>query len=382
MKIKKYRAADSQQAMRLIRAEQGPDASILTCYQVPEGIEFVVALDAPDIDDVDLPDVLAPRQKVDAGGDQDMQTLRQELGSMRALLEKHLQRLAVREPQNGESHASGLAERLADNGFSGELRQRLLRLRLAEHAGRDELAQALQASLADVVCGDWPSTGATALVGTPGAGKTQLLATLALQHVLQAGANPLYLISCDNQRFGAREQLLALGRVLRLPVLFATDSAALRDALMLLPGNARVLVDTAGADHGDTAALSALDSLLADAGIDRRVLVLPLDMADATQEATLSAYAGLGCAGVVLTRVDSLPRISALASWLCRHDLTWLGASIARDTALAWLPPDTGALVTRAAACWPEQTAAEIVATHELPAPVARWSWAPRRIPA
>lgn len=51
MKIKKYRAADSQQAMRLIRAEQGPDASILTCYQVPEGIEFVVAINTPDLQD-------------------------------------------------------------------------------------------------------------------------------------------------------------------------------------------------------------------------------------------------------------------------------------------------------------------------------------------
>ena len=35
MKIKKFRAVDSQQAMRQIRAEIGPDASILTCYQVP-----------------------------------------------------------------------------------------------------------------------------------------------------------------------------------------------------------------------------------------------------------------------------------------------------------------------------------------------------------
>ncbi|MEL0028940.1 MAG: hypothetical protein VW625_09840, partial [Perlucidibaca sp.] len=78
MKIKKYRAADSQQAMRLIRAEQGPDASILTCYQVPEGIEFVVALDAPGLDDVDLPAAAAlpsRRQKIDgAGGDHDMLT--------------------------------------------------------------------------------------------------------------------------------------------------------------------------------------------------------------------------------------------------------------------------------------------------------------------
>ena len=58
MKIKKFRAVDSQQAMRQIRAEIGPDASILTCYQVPEGIEFVVAVDAPSLQQ--LPVAAAP----------------------------------------------------------------------------------------------------------------------------------------------------------------------------------------------------------------------------------------------------------------------------------------------------------------------------------
>jgi len=57
MKIKKFRAVDSQQAMRQIRAEIGPDASILTCYQVPEGIEFVVAVDAPSLQQ--LPSAIA-----------------------------------------------------------------------------------------------------------------------------------------------------------------------------------------------------------------------------------------------------------------------------------------------------------------------------------
>ena len=41
MKIRKFRGTDSQTAMRQIRAELGPDAAILACYDVPEGIEFL-----------------------------------------------------------------------------------------------------------------------------------------------------------------------------------------------------------------------------------------------------------------------------------------------------------------------------------------------------
>ena len=370
MKIKKYRAADSQQAMRLIRAEQGPDASILTCYQVPEGVEFVVALDQPELQDVDRQEAAGRRQKIDAAGDREMLTLRQELGSMRTLLEKHLHRLAVREPQPA-SAGSTLAARLAEIGFSGVLLQRLRAL-LAGNADRAALAEALRASLEDVRCAIWPAQGVSALIGPSGAGKSQLMATLALQHVLTGARQPLYLISCDQQRFGAREQLLALGRVLRLPVLFAADAAMLREELAGLPADARVLVDTAGVDHADAAGLAALGDLLDAADIAHRALVLPLDLAESVQQDTLAAYAALNPSGLVATRTD-IVMAGDIASWLCRAGLPWLGSSAGRDPATAWRAADRQTLINDLLPAWPEAV---------MPAEVSRWSWAQQRIPA
>ena len=48
MNVKKYRAADSEQAMRMIRAAHGPDAVILDCQSVPGGVELVVSWDEPE----------------------------------------------------------------------------------------------------------------------------------------------------------------------------------------------------------------------------------------------------------------------------------------------------------------------------------------------
>ncbi len=45
MQVKKYRAADSQQAMRLVRAAHGPDAVILDFHTIDGGVEVVVSLD-------------------------------------------------------------------------------------------------------------------------------------------------------------------------------------------------------------------------------------------------------------------------------------------------------------------------------------------------
>lgn len=396
MKIKKFRAVDSQQAMRQIRAEIGPDASILTCYQVPEGIEFVVAVDAPSLQQ--LPSAVAAatvtvsastaptRQKIDSAKDADMNTLRQELGSMRALLESHMQRL---QPEQGESlRMSGMAlNHLQQQGFSEQLQQRLNALlpdAMQGHAQEEDWRLALETSLADLDTATLPERGAVALVGTPGAGKTQLLATLAIRALAQGRRRHLHLISMDNQRFGAREQLLALGRALNTPVSFAVDAVALREQLAEIPGDTLVLIDTAGVDHHDQAGLNTLAAALSFAGVELRVLVLAADRQRNIQRQTLAAFAALDTAGLMLTWGDSLCLPGELASWLLQAQQTWFGASISRDATRAWLPADKNALITHTLqglefpAPLPAAAALK-VATGEA---VSRWRWNTRSMPA
>jgi len=384
MKIKKFRAVDSQQAMRQIRAEIGADASILTCYQVPEGIEFVVAVDAPSLQQVPVATAAtaAPvRQKIDAPAatrhDTDMNTLRQELGSMRALLESHMQRLV---PETDALRLGGLSPaQWSHQGFSEQLQQRLSVL-LPEHAGLEDWRLALETSLADLATAELPDQGAIALLGTPGSGKTQLLATLALRAIAQGRRKQLHLISMDNLRFGAREQLLALGRALNTPVSFVGDAVALRDRLGSLADDALVLIDTAGIDHHDQAGLEALSAALGFAGVDLRVLVLAADRQRSIQRQTLAAFAPLGLAGVIVSWGDSLCLPGELASWLLQAQQTWLGASLSRDATRAWMPADKLALIAHTLhglelpAPLPV-AAARQVATGES---ISRWQWATR----
>ncbi len=389
MKIKKFRAVDSQQAMRQIRAEIGPDASILTCYQVPEGIEFVVAVDAPSLQQ--LPVVAAQaatpaRQNFDAvkvaAMDADMNTLRQELGSMRAMLESHMQRLAPQESAALQVAGSALSH-LSQQGFSEQLQQRLGAL-LPDHAQENDWRLALETSLADLDAATLPEHGAVALVGTPGAGKSQLLATLAIRALAQGRRGHVHLISMDNQRFGAREQLQALGRALNTSVSFAVDAVALREQLADIPGDTLVLIDTAGVDHHDQAGLEALSAALSFAGVELRVLVLAADRQPAIQRQTLAAFAALDVAGLMLTWGDSLCLPGELASWLLQTKMTWFGASISRDVTRAWMPADKQALISHT------------IQGLEFPAPlpavgarkatsgetVSRWHWASRSMPA
>lgn len=389
MKIKKFRAVDSQQAMRQIRAEVGPDASILTCYQVPEGIEFVVAVDAPSLEQLSsAPAAVATpvRQKIDsvkvASTDADMNTLRQELGSMRALLESHMKRLA---PHEGDAiRVAGMAmDSLTQQGFSEQLQHRLKAL-LPEQAQEQDWQLALDASLADLDIATLPDSGVVALVGTPGAGKTQLLTTLAIRALAQGQRRHLHLISIDNQRFGAREQLLALGRALNTAVSFAADALALREQLAETPGDTLVLIDTAGVDHHDQAGLEALSATLAFAGVDMRILVLAADRQRSIQQQTLAAFAALDVAGLIVTWGDSLCLPGELASWLLQAQQTWYGSSISRDATRAWMPADKDALIQHTLQGLEFPAPLPATATLKVPAgeAVSRWHWNTRSMPA
>ena len=389
MKIKKFRAVDSQQAMRQIRAEIGPDASILTCYQVPEGIEFVVAVDAPSLQQLPaaITQAATPaRQKSDsvkvAAMDADMNTLREELGSMRALLESHMQRLVPQERDALRAAGSGLTH-LSLQGFSEQLQQRLGAL-LPEHASEEDWRLALETSLADLDAATLPDHGAVALVGTPGAGKTQLLATLATRSLAQGRRGHLHLISMDNQRFGAREQLQALGRALNTPVSFAVDAVALREQLANISSDTLVLIDTAGVDHHDQAGLDALSAALSFAGVELRVLVLAADRQPAIQRQTLAAFASLEVAGLMLTWGDSLCLPGELASWLLQARMTWFGTSISRDVTRAWMPADKQALIanTLQSLEFPAPMPAAGVRKATTGEAVSRWHWTSRSMPA
>ena len=396
MKIKKFRAIDSQQAMRQIRAEVGPDASILTCYQVPEGIEFVVAMDAPYLQEVSAQSAVTAnaqmdfqRQKNDKpvpAVEADMASLREELGSMRNLLEKHLKRINLRDAVSAPEavlHASQDVQSFQAQGFSTQLEQRLVAL-LPERAQAEDWALALDASLSDLTYQTLPVTGAIAFVGAPGAGKSQLLATLALQSIAEGKARHLHLISMDNERFGAREQLQALGRALGVSVSFAADALALREQLAEMPGDKQVLIDTAGVDIHDPASIDSLGAALAFAGIDMRVLVLAADRQRKIQEQTLAAFSALEISGLVVTWADSLSLPGELASWLLNTDLPWFGASLSRDATQAWMPADRSRLIAHTLADleFPAPLSLTSTLTSSIAEPITRWRWNSRSVPA
>src|SRR4029077_9423292 len=96
-------------------------------------------------------------------------------------------------------------------------------------------------------------SGAIALIGTAGSGKTTTLSKLAVRYTLEHDAANLIVISADDERLGAHEQLRSLGRLLgvRIETVNSLDEVAGRVAT--LPDR-MILIDTPGVGCRDSEA--------------------------------------------------------------------------------------------------------------------------------
>jgi len=156
-------------------------------------------------------------------------------------------------------------------------------------------------------------TGAVLLVGPPGAGKTLTAARLATRMVL-AGTNPT-VITADDRRAGAAEQLAAFTRLLELPLVVANTPRLVARAIARGPADTPVLIDTPGTNPWTDAALI---TDLAAAALARIVLVLPAGF-DGREAAELAeGYASLGAVAMIATRLDVARRRGSVL-WAAQH---------------------------------------------------------------
>jgi flagellar biosynthesis protein FlhF len=147
----------------------------------------------------------------------------------------------------------------------------------------------------------------TALVGPPGAGKTTTLIKLAVNYGL-AGRKPVMLLSMDNYRIAAAEQLRAYAGILGVGIEVLDTVAALGQAIEENSGKDLILIDTPGLSHADIGGESGDAALLARflrarPDIDTQ-LTIPASMKPADAARLVDAYAIFQPQRLIFTRMD------------------------------------------------------------------------------
>jgi flagellar biosynthesis protein FlhF len=162
--------------------------------------------------------------------------------------------------------------------------------------------------------------GVFILVGPTGVGKTTTVAKLAAMYgVARGGDAPrrVRIITIDNYRIAAREQIAKYGEIMRIPVASAESAAELRKQLALAEDADLVLVDTIGKSPADYERLAEMQTVLSAAG-SRRTVHLAVSATTKRRDllTIFAQFEPFGCEAVVITKLDETTTVGGVLSCL------------------------------------------------------------------
>jgi flagellar biosynthesis protein FlhF len=298
--------------------------------------------------------------------DKFMEEMRKEMHDMRALLDAKLSNITSLPKSHDQQMRHELMESLMDCGFSKTLVGKIGN-RLGSHKQSESAWAKIQEMLARVVpiANDTllEQGGIAALVGSTGVGKTTTIAKLAAQFILKHGTREIALITTDNYRIGAHEQISTYGKILDAPVRVAADADELRQHIESFSDKRLILIDTAGMSQRDLRLADQLRTLQHNDFPIQSYLVMSATTQYKSALEIMDAFQTLEPQATILTKFDeAVTKATALSALIERRmPLSFItdGQQVPEDIYV----PDAVALIQQ---CMPqhgtEQFAAEMEA--------------------
>lgn len=275
MRLKSFTAPTMAEAMEMVRTELGDEAIIVSTQRAAgaKGVRITAALEPADADlaVAELFEEGAPSSSADA---------------VKAALEAHGL------PQR-------MAERLANAARASDIADPTL-----------ACAAALEAGFAFAHLPDHGAPRPFMMVGGHGSGKSMAVAKLAARSVLKQ--RHVGIITCDNIRAGAVEQLAVFTRILGIDLVKTRGPDSLRQAVESCAGMFDlVLIDSPGLNPFRSSDMDYLQSLIEAADIEP-ILVMAAggDAAEAAEAA--EAFAAIGATRLFTSRLDTTRRLGSM----------------------------------------------------------------------
>ena len=346
MKIRKYFAADMRQALNLAREQQGEDIVILSNRKVLGGVELVAAQDYDEslyakeekatpsrvvesdegnnrdrVNGSETADNAVLNQithhGLDWAGEPALAQVREEINSLRNLLEQQMSSLAWGEVGRQHPLWAGLLRKFGKLGINPTLARELAEQIPEEYSFEQawRTALALLSYRIPVPKNNILTRNTIlAFVGASGSGKTTTIAKLATQTVLEHGVGSIVLATLDSYRVGGREQLRSYARILGIPMRTINNDVELSDLLDQFQGRKLILIDTAGLSPADERHREQISLLLQLQDRVKSCLVLPAIAQTPALQQTIDVYRPLVPAMCVVSKLDEASSLGAVLS--------------------------------------------------------------------
>jgi len=142
-----------------------------------------------------------------------------------------------------------------------------------------------------------------AIVGPTGVGKTTTLVKIAAQYA-QGLKKKVSVISLDNVKMGAREQIKGLATLVGCPLTVAANAFELQQAISMASDQDLILIDTAGQGQYRVQHIDALADILSVVDHVQTMLTVSATTKDLDAYGIVTRYASLNIDGLIFTKLD------------------------------------------------------------------------------
>lgn len=393
MTPKVFIGSSTTDALLQVRTEFGPDAIVLSTRETNAGIEVVAVshLDAHEALAEIRPDVQTKEKRPKnstkptnsatvespitdsvSGGE-----LRQLFQEIRGLVKDRLSQDAWTSIQNSSEQASEALRILLQCGFSAELCGELVdeirsHVRHSTEPVIDQLRTLLERRIRIVDPMDtFDAGGVFALVGPTGVGKTTLTAKIAARCVLRFGRENVSILSTDNFRIGAFEQIKTYGKIIGVPVFAVKDGDDLSSRISANSKKAITLIDTAGVSQRDVQMLEQLTLLSGSerspkliAAVSATTNLLTVEEVFRLHNLALSRTGDNQLHSVIITKTDEAGQIGPVIDAVIRHQLPVIFIGTGQQVPDDLSAPDAPYLAYRSLTPQPSGTVGEVPSAH------------------
>lgn len=268
--------------------------------------------------------------------------MKEELGLMRTMMSEQLKGLGWEMFTEKEPTAAMLTRRFSSLGINPALASQLIPL-VTKDQDVECSWQNLLALLSKSVntnCQNIMTNGGTyAFMGPTGAGKTTTIAKVAARFVIKHGTDSVALVSTDNYRISAQQQLGNFAKLLGIQMMSVSSKNTIEDILHKFKHKKLVLIDTAGMSRNDIAISKQLDSIKNCNQDIKRFLLIPATNQLAVQKQSLELFRRYSPFSVIITKIDEAASLGEVLSLVIENNLpvafTTDGQRVPEDIKLA-----------------------------------------------
>jgi len=349
MKIKRFFATNSREALKLVRQELGADAVIISNNSVDGGNEILAfashdmaSMIAPSssqskvaqqptqsVNEIKAQEVFSiltnktePSQKPLTASinkpampaplapeTMQISQMMEQMRQMQSNFESRFNELSWRETQRTEPGKKEVFKTMVGAGFGAQL-SRHISDRLPVDCSDNKLVNWLKNAISQNIPAHTDESalldqgGIFAFIGPTGVGKTTTIAKIAARYVMKHGTGKLALITTDSYRIGGHDQLRSYGKILGVMVHAVKDEADLKLALEEFKDKHTILIDTAGVSQRHQMVEEQSNMLRNASSNIQKILCLNASCHLDTLTDVAQAYGKTGLSGCIITKAD------------------------------------------------------------------------------